>query len=74
MQKENGNENELTIEEAFSRVEELLSSLQDPEIGLDESIRLYTEGISVLKQCREKIDLAEKKVMVLNEKGDWDAF
>ena len=67
-------EKELTIEESFSRLEEIMTAMQDSALTLDDSIRFYSEGMEILKKCREKIDLAEKKVKVLNEEGNWDAF
>ena len=64
-------EKELTLEEAFLRLEEVTRALEDENISLEESFTVYQE---LLKYCNESIDKVEKKVLVLNGEGKLDEF
>ena len=60
---------ELTIEESLERLEDIVNKMEDPDISLEDSFQYYETGIKELKECSEKIDLVEKKVMKLTEDG-----
>ena len=59
-----------TIEESFSRLDELIARLEGDSLSLEESFKAYAEGLSLVKQCRESIDEVEKKVLVLEKSGE----
>lgn len=65
---------EMTLEEAFDRLEDMAGRLEDRDVSLEDSIRIYQKGMELLKACREKIDLAEKKVLAADEEGELDEF
>lgn len=58
-----------TLEEKFSELEELLEQLEAENISLEDAFAAYSKGMNVLKQCNEQIDRVEKQVMKLNEEG-----
>ena len=58
-----------TLEEKFSELEELLEQLEAEDISLEDAFTAYSKGMNVLKQCNEQIDRVEKQVMKLNEGG-----
>ena len=60
---------ERSLEEAFARLDELVEKLEDREIPLEESFRIYKEGVDLLRQCNEKIDRVEKSMQQLDEDG-----
>lgn len=74
MKKENEKtpqeENPMTVEEAFARLEEKLERLEQDDITLEESFQLYTEGMKLVKYCSDSIDRIEKKILVMNESGE----
>ena len=49
---------------------EKLEQLESAEISLEESFKIYKDGMDLLRQCYEKIDYVEKKVLEINEAGD----
>ena len=49
-------EKELTLEEAFLRLEEVTRALEDENISLEESFTVYQKGMELLKYCNESID------------------
>ena len=57
---------EITLEENFEKLEELVKLLSDDELPLEQAFMAYSQGMEVLKQCNEQIDRVEKKVMMLN--------
>lgn len=61
-----------SIEETFTRIDELIARLESPEIGLEDSFQAYEEGMKLLKACNEQIDRVEKKVLVLSGDGGFD--
>ena len=58
-----------TLEEKFSELEELLEQLEAEDISLEDAFAAYSKGMNVLKQCNEQIDRVDKQVMKLNEEG-----
>lgn len=63
------NTKELSLEEAFSKLEEVMGRLEKSDISLEESFALYQQGMNLLKQCNDSIDRVEKKLMILEEEG-----
>ena len=49
---------ELTLEECFSGLEEIIEKMQDTEVSLEDSFALYEQGMKMLKNCNQKIDAA----------------
>jgi len=65
---------EMTLEESFARLDELVEKLEDRDVPLEESFRIYKEGMDLLKKCSEKIDLVEKKMQQINADGQLEEF
>ena len=53
------------FEESMARLEEIIRILDSGSEGLDGSLKLYEEGIALVRGCTEKLDLAEQKVRML---------
>ncbi len=60
---------ELSLEDSFDRLDELLKKMEDPDIPLEDAFVLYQQGVELLKKCNEKIDTVEKNIQVLNGDG-----
>ena len=52
------------FEEAIRRLEEITSQLSDGTT-LDESLKLYTEGAELIRQCNEQLEAAQLKIETL---------
>ena len=63
-----------SLEELFDELETVVNRMENEEISLEESFRLYNEGMVLLKKCNEAIDTVEKKVLVLDENGETHEF
>ena len=71
---ESAEKKELTLEESFQRLDELIAKLEDREIPLEESFAVYKEGMELLKSSREKIDTVEKKMLQISDDGELSEF
>lgn len=60
---------ERTLEEVFSQLDTVILDMEREDISLEDSFRLYHEGMQMLKICNEKIDTVEKKMLILDEEG-----
>lgn len=61
---------ELSFEEAIKKLEKIALSLENEKIELDESLKLYEEGIKLVRYCNKLIDSAERKIKVLSVSAD----
>ena len=61
---------ELNFEQSLQLLNVILDSLDDPDIGIDESVKLYEEGIKLIRACRKKIDNAKQKIKYIDEAED----
>ncbi len=53
------------FEEALKKLEKIVSKLEEGDIPLEESLKLFEEGIRLSRFCNEKLDEAEKRVEIL---------
>lgn len=64
----------ISLEEAFEKLDALISELERPENSLESSFKAYEEGMKLVKYCNDSIDKVEKKVLVLGQDGELDEF
>jgi exodeoxyribonuclease VII small subunit len=61
---------EMSYEKAFTELEKVVSSLENDQLTLDESMRLFARGQSLVEQCSKLLDTAELKVQTLTKMGE----
>ena len=61
-----------TLETSFEELNQIINKLEKEEISLEDSFRLYQEGMQLLKHCNGSIDMVEKQLIVLGEKNEPD--
>ena len=60
-----------TFEESMIELEVIAEKLSDGEVSLDESIKLFEDGMKISKNCQKMLEDAEKKVnILLNKDGE----
>ena len=62
------------MEELFGQLEDTIQKMEKEEISLEDSFQLYHKGMDLLKQCNDKIDKVEKKMLILDEEGETHEF
>lgn len=58
---------EQTFESAMSRLEEISDVLSQNQVGLDDSLKLYEEGVKLLKFCSDKLEKADITIKRIEE-------
>ena len=53
------------FEEAMSKLEKIVAKLEKGDIPLEDSLRLFEEGIRLSRFCNQKLDEAERRVEIL---------
>jgi exodeoxyribonuclease VII small subunit len=51
-----------TFEEAIKRLSEIVQTLERGDLPLEESLRLFEEGVKLSRLSQERLDAAQKKV------------
>ena len=58
-------ETERPIEAALERLEAIADKLEDPQLDLDEAVRLYEEGLQLYAVCTKRLDAADQRITKL---------
>ncbi len=58
------------FEDAFARLEEIIAEIDAGELGLDQALELFEEGVGLLRFAGQKLDDAELRVQQLLADGD----
>jgi len=60
----------MDFEKSLRRLDEIMAALEKPQVGLDDSLKLFEEGIELLRSASAELGSAETKVQMLIEKSD----
>jgi exodeoxyribonuclease VII small subunit len=60
----------MTFEKNLRRLDEIMAELEGEQVGLDASLKLFEEGIELLRSASAELEKAETKVQMLVEKSD----
>ena len=56
-----------TFEQLYARLEAAVAKLEAGGLPLEESIDLYEQGMTLARECQERLDAAELKITKLRE-------
>jgi exodeoxyribonuclease VII small subunit len=57
------------FEEHLTKLESVVEQLERGDLTLEDSVRLFEEGVKLSEVCKAELEAAEGRVMVLVEKG-----
>jgi exodeoxyribonuclease VII small subunit len=60
----------IKFEDAMARLETIVAELEKGDLSLDESLKIFEEGVKLSKTCLKMLDDAERKVEVLIQDKD----
>jgi len=61
---------EKKFETALARLEEIVQELEKGELPLEQSLKLFEEGVKLARICNVRLEEAERKVeILLKDKG-----
>ena len=58
------------FEGALKRLEEIVTKLEAGELSLEDSVKLFEEGMEISRFCGKKLDDAERRVEILLKRAD----
>lgn len=58
----------------FTQLESVIKTMEQGDVSLEETFDLYHKGMNMLKSCNDKIDKVEKKMLILDDKGEAHEF
>ena len=61
---------DIKFEDAIGKLEDIAKELEKGELGLDESVEKFEEGMKLSKICTKMLNEAEKKINLLIENGE----
>lgn len=63
-----------SFEDALERLEALVEKLESGDLRLEESLRLFEEGMKLTRHCHERLEEVERRVaLLLKEAGAGDS-
>ena len=65
--KEKGKEKKLKFEDGLKRLEEIVAKLESGNLSLDDSLKLFEEGVKLVRFCNERLVDAQQKVELLTK-------
>ena len=62
---------ELSFENAMKRLEEIATNLEYGDFSLEESLKLYKEGVELISLCNSKLETFENSIkIIVNKDGE----
>jgi exodeoxyribonuclease VII small subunit len=59
-----------TFESSLGDLEKIVRKLEDGEMSLEESLKLFEDGVKLSRECQERLNQAERRIEVLLKDSD----
>lgn len=63
--KEDIKSGDFNFEEKMKSLEGITAELSKENINLDDALKLYEQGVKLVRECNEKLTAAERKIKIL---------
>lgn len=61
----------LNFEETLAKLEQVVNELENEELSLDDSLKIFEEGINLYRLCSKELNKIENKInMIVEENGE----
>ncbi len=60
----------LTFEQKLARLNEIVSQIDNNKLGLEESLKVYEEGMSLIKDLEGTLNAANEKFLKIKDSGE----
>ena len=58
------------FESALAELETIVKTLEDGDLALEKSLALFERGVALSRFCHTRLEEAERRVEILNERGE----
>jgi len=59
-----------SFEESLKELEQIVTHLEEGDLALEESLKLFEDGVRLSRECRERLTAAERRIEVLMKEAD----
>ena len=59
-----------TFEASLKELEKIVRGLEEGDLSLEESLKLFEDGVKLSRECQERLNQAERRIEVLLKDGD----
>ncbi len=56
---------ELSFEQSLVQLEQIVRDLEDSQLGLDDALARYEQGVRLIKECHAQLQQAEQRILLL---------
>jgi exodeoxyribonuclease VII small subunit len=64
---------EQTFEASLNELEKIVKQLEDGDLSLEESLRIFEQGVKLSRECQQRLAQAERRIEVLLKDADGNA-
>ncbi len=54
-----------TFESSLGELEKIVRKLEDGDLSLEESLKLFEDGVRLSRECQERLNKAERRIEIL---------
>lgn len=65
-----GEDRSRSFEDALKALEERVRGLDSGDLPLEQALRLFEEGVGLVRECQDLLDTAERRIIELTETPD----
>jgi len=58
------------FESAIAELDRIAKTLEEGELPLEKSLELYERGVPLSRFCHSRLEAAERRIEILNERGE----
>lgn len=59
-----------TFEASLNELEQIVKQLEEGDLPLEESLKLFENGVRLSRECRERLTTAERRIDVLMKESN----
>lgn len=63
-------EKKQTFEASLQQLEKIVRTLEDGDLSLEESLKLFETGVKLSRECQERLNQAERRIEILMQDED----
>ena len=64
----------INIEKLLKELESIVSKMEDDSLNLEDSLKSYEKGITLVKSAQESLKKIEQRVQILSHKNELEDF
>ena len=61
---------EKTFESSLNELEKIVNQLEDGDLPLEKSLKLFEDGVKLSRECRNRLTKAERRIEILMKDAD----